>query len=67
MIKLFSLREKCPNALKYGLEKIPCLDTFHAVFAFSELILKSFCVMCFICLKNIDAGAFFRKKISIRA
>ena len=37
MIKLFSLREKCPNALRYGLEKTPYLDSFHAVFVFSEL------------------------------
>ena len=26
-----TLREKCPNAGKYGLEKSPYLDTFHAV------------------------------------
>ena len=31
MQKNFTLREKCPNTGKYGTEKTPYLDTFHAV------------------------------------
>ena len=30
--KLLRLHEKCPNTGKYGPEKTPYLDTFHAVF-----------------------------------
>ena len=31
MLLNFSVREKCPNTRKYGLEKTPYLDTFHTV------------------------------------
>ena len=32
----FPLREKCPNTGKYGPEKTPYLDNFHAVFIFKS-------------------------------